>query len=390
MSNLSFYQKPGDRYGFYQIGSINTYSRYQLIDIHHRLPQSWKWIYNDDFFGLFDWSKEPKKTLEQLYRERAAQLRQDNDYLILFYSGGYDSSNMLHAFLDNNIHFDELCVFYSRYDRISSQHNELSNFTWQKIKYLTDLYPWIKVRRVDYADYFLKWDTLVKDAGYSSNLMDAFGISLPINPLINDLMFKFIDDYQALLKKGKKVSWVWGVDKPCLRYLDNKWIFNFLDHMIQWNISPMRQTLDDGTIGNIEFFYWSPEAECANIIIKQCHLLKKQYDAQAQLDFSKIPGAKKFKDNFGYEIDKMNENFVKTIYPRDFKFKEKFFTLKNTHLRGDRDNWFFESNHDKAKLHFDLFNSLKSKTYDHYKSWYKDKNSIDSGFIGAISRDYLI
>lgn len=390
MSKINFYQRPGDRYGFYQIGNLKTYSKHQLIDTHFRLPQAWRWNYNDDFFGSFDWSYEPKQTLDELYRKRAEELRSQYDYIILFYSGGYDSSNMLHAFLDNGIPFDEICTFYSRFDKISSQYKELTNFTWKKINHLIELYPSIKIRRVDYADYFFKWDTIIKEAGYSSNLMDAFGISLPINPLLNDLMFKLVNDYQKLLKKGKKVAWVWGVDKPCLRYFHGKWIFNFLDHIIQWNISPMRQTIDDGTIGNIEFFYWSPTPECAKIIIKQCHLLKKQYDAQARVDFSKIPGANPYKEGFGYEINKMNEMFVRTIYPRDFKFKETFFTIKNTALRGDRDNWFFESNHDKAKLHFDIFDTLKSETYSYYRPWFKDGQDVDSGFIGSISRNYFI
>ena len=46
-----------DRYGYYQIGDFKTYSVYQMMDYHHKNPQPYKWIYNDDFFSQYDWTQ---------------------------------------------------------------------------------------------------------------------------------------------------------------------------------------------------------------------------------------------------------------------------------------------------------------------------------------------
>ena len=33
-----------DRYGYYQIGDLKTYSVYQMMDHHHKDPQPYKWV----------------------------------------------------------------------------------------------------------------------------------------------------------------------------------------------------------------------------------------------------------------------------------------------------------------------------------------------------------
>lgn len=64
----------------------------------------------NDAFDKADWTKEPTKSLKQLYKERAQQLRDDYDYLIVYFSGGSDSITMVNAFLNNNIKIDEIVI----------------------------------------------------------------------------------------------------------------------------------------------------------------------------------------------------------------------------------------------------------------------------------------
>jgi hypothetical protein len=380
--------KFGDRYGFYQIGDVKTYSKYEVMDIHHNQPQAWQWNYNDEFFSRYDWTIEPTQSINELYKKRAEQLRRDYDYLIFYYSGGYDSANMLYAFLDNNIHLDEICVFYSKFDNISLQHKELSLQTWPKLNDLKKQYPKLKIRKFEYGEHILKWHDYIKELGYENNLPNMFGTFFPINRLILDLAHRYIDDWKKLLNQGKKIAWIQGVDKPQLRYYNKQWIFNFHD-FLQMQITPMRQVIDDGNIGTYEFFYWTPSKECVDILIKQCHLLKNKYKEQAEKDFSKIVGAKNFVPGYGWEIDKNDDEFNKIIYPRNFKFKEKFVKIKSPfYIWGYRDEWFFNSNHEGAKIHRDMINSICNKS--HYHSWYNDKTTINYGFRNAMSRDYII
>lgn len=380
----------GDRYGYYQIGDIKTYSRYELMDIHHMAPlQAWKWNYNDEFFNKFNWSIEPTQSIDELYKKRAEQLRQDYDYLIFYYSGGHDSANMLSAFLDNDIHLDEICVFYSKFDNISNQYKELSSLTWDKLRDLKKQYPKLKIRKFEYGEHILKWHDYIKELGYENNLHDMFGIFFPVNRLILDLSYRYVDDWKTVLKNKKKLAWIFGVDKPQLRYCNQQWIFNFHDGLTQMQITPMRQLIDDGTIGTYEFFYWAPIKECVDILIKQCHLLKNKYKKQAEIDFSKIPGAKNFVPGYGWEIDKMDDEYIKTIYPKNFTFKEEFFKIKTPfYIWGNRDEWFFKSNYDGAKIHRDMYHAICKKS--HYRSWYNNKTTLEYGFINAMSRNYII
>ena len=63
-------------------------------------------------FDAIDWTKEPIKSLKQLFKERAEQIRDLYDYLIIYFSGGSDSITVLNSFLDNNIPVDEVVINY--------------------------------------------------------------------------------------------------------------------------------------------------------------------------------------------------------------------------------------------------------------------------------------
>jgi hypothetical protein len=380
-----------DRHGYYQIGDRKTYIKTELMDWDNQLHQTWNWNYNDDFFGQADWAKEPKEDIDELYRQRALELRATHDYLILYYSGGHDSAQMLYAFLENDIPIDEVCVYYSKYDTISNQFKELSSLTWDKLKWLKLKYPKLNVRVIDYGDMYKNWKDIITKYGYGDNLFDVFGSMLSVNRIIADEFYLTIPDWTKLLEQGKKVAWLFGSDKPMLRYLDGKWIFNFHDGLIHARGTPLRQSFDDGTIGAYELFYWAPTDACQKIIRKQSHLIKKKYDAQAKVDFSKINGVKGFKPGYGWELDTMSSGFVQTIYPRLFKYDEIYFIEKNKqYIFGNRDQWYFNSNHDSAKEHYDMYLSLKSNLYSHYRTWMNDPGNIDNGLKNCISPDYII
>jgi len=75
------------------------------------LPNNNKAILHiNSVFENIDWTKEPTKSLKQLYKERAQQIRDMYDYLILYFSGGSDSITVLNTFLDNDIPLDEVVI----------------------------------------------------------------------------------------------------------------------------------------------------------------------------------------------------------------------------------------------------------------------------------------
>lgn len=383
--------RPGDRYGYYQIGDVRVYSHIEKIELLHSHPCDWRWVYNDDFFSQYDWSKEPRESIDELYGARAKQLRKDYDYLVLYYSGGYDSANVLYAFLDNGIYPDEICIFYSRHDTVSNQYLELKDYTWKKVAEIEKNYPQIKIRKVDYSDYFFNWSSRIKEANPNQDLIYNFGPMLSLNHMMMDLSHKYINDWKQILDSGKKIAWIHGAEKPSLRYFNNQWIFNFHDGLVRANLTPLRQKIDNGNIGVYEFFYWAPHALSAKIIIKQCHLLKQLYAQQARENFSKILGAKPYVEGYGWTVGTMSLPFTKTIYPRNFMTNEQFFTTKTPfHIWGNRDQWYFNSHHPGSQEHWAIYRSTFDEKYAHWRKWYNNGETIDGGFINSMSKDYII
>ena len=383
--------KTGDRYGHYRVGGIKVYSKLEMIDLLHRFPADWSWKYHDEFFGSYDWSKEPEEYLAELYKKRALQLREDYDYLVLYYSGGHDSANILYAFVENGIPLDEICFFRSRHDRESFSYQEFSQFTESKLACIKEKYPEITIRIWDYADYFLDWEKHISSLGYGSNLLEMFGNMLSVNRLAVDFAVDQVPEWRAILDSGKTLGFLRGIEKPMMRYIDGQWIFNFHDGLTQACVTPLRQIVDSGNMGTVEFFYWAPEHECAQIIIKQCHAVKNKYDLQAKHDFSKIPGAKTFKPNYGWEINTMDCGFVETIYPRLYMHGEQYYMIKNPrHVFGNRDMWFFNSNHDMAVRHRDVYMSTHSSMYSHRREWFNNGRDVFDGIRNCISPDYVI
>jgi hypothetical protein len=72
------------------------------------MPVSWH--FHDDLFSAIDVSSLGKLSLKELYRQRALQLRDEYDYLILNYSGGSDSGYILKTFVENGIKLDQVRV----------------------------------------------------------------------------------------------------------------------------------------------------------------------------------------------------------------------------------------------------------------------------------------
>jgi hypothetical protein len=116
-----------------------------------------KYHFYDSVYQSLNWSKEPTEDLQTMYKNRAQQLRDEYDYLILSFSGGADSSNILRTFIDNNIKIDEIYCEYplqiiEKYKHTFnySSNAELIIFEWitaaePQLKELSKAHPSIKI-----------------------------------------------------------------------------------------------------------------------------------------------------------------------------------------------------------------------------------------------------
>ena len=137
-------------------------------------------------FRSFNWRSRLNVPLTDLYRLRAQQLRDKYDYLILWFSGGADSTTILQSFIHNGIHLDEVIVSWpktlteGRYTpNLSTDATNMSS-EWDfsiepKLKWLAKNYPTIKITVLDHLidpvnneTYFFNNWTLVEKYNYFS------------------------------------------------------------------------------------------------------------------------------------------------------------------------------------------------------------------------------
>jgi hypothetical protein len=111
----------------------------------------------DKEMRMVDWKTEPHESLDTLYKIRAQYIRDKYKYVILCYSGGHDSTNILETFYYNNIHIDEILVVGAlardSYKGSDENHNgELYENVFPTLSRLN--LPNTKITVADYTKWF--------------------------------------------------------------------------------------------------------------------------------------------------------------------------------------------------------------------------------------------
>ena len=293
-----------DRYGYYTVGTQKTYSKLQAIDFHKINKQPIQWHYNQDVYKKFDWTTEPSMSLDELYVRRAHQIRNQYDYLVLWYSGGADSDNILKTFVRAGIYIDEIAQYTMleahKGDINSSMNQEVYQTSipiTQNLIQSNPIYKTTKHRVIDITqlqiDYLSdadnKWDHFYKvNHYYSTNAIARYKIR------------QYIDDYRHMIGSGKKVCFVYGVEKPILKQDNNGWWIQFADGQ-DHGVSAWSQMQNFAGDYN-EFFYWAPDMP--EIAAKQAHVLKKYCERVTVKDVDKIhlTLGKPYIDEYGTQL----------------------------------------------------------------------------------------
>ena len=216
-----------------------------------------KFWYHDELFTNVDKSQLGKVSLDTLYKERAQQLRDQYDYIILYYSGGSDSHNILKTFIDNNIKIDEVCTkmpmaiqdkIYTPNNVDTRQSNMWSEWDYcivPILEWLKQYHPEIKITVKDFIT-----DLTTKDIDNIFQTHNNHGFKIgSIRMTLNS------DTEKEILDQGKTVGNIYGVDKPHLEFKEDTnevyWCFKDMD-MMSGGVSPNNP---NGT----EYFYWTPD-----------------------------------------------------------------------------------------------------------------------------------
>lgn len=224
------------------------------------------YYYNDHIYDKLDWTIEPPESLEFYYKEQAQRIRDEYDYVVLFYSGGYDSSNILETFHFNNIKLDKIvCVGAFKQDSfhgVDENHNgEIYNNCYP---YINELGLQSITQICDYTDYF---DDVKNFSVYEYGEQWIENIGSWFSP--HNWFWRDIHKYVVPENmKDKKVALLWGRDKPYTRKINGNVVFRFTDRAT----TGYGGIVDLGNIHRINF-YWDPNYPI--IPVKQVHTLMK-------------------------------------------------------------------------------------------------------------------
>lgn len=281
-----------DWLGYYELGEeiIRTkkevYARIKAGSKHQPVLN-----FNDAIFSCFDWTQEPDPhmTLWDYYRERAQQIRDNYDYVILQYSGGPDSTNVLEAFLRNNIKLDEI-VNINSYDQTQIDQG-LNN-----ADYIHNVKPTLEQflkrhhasqTRITIIDEIDMTKKIIQDADRQNGYSEVFqGSSVLFASAwqFRGVWVKHVEHVWRRICQGQRVCVIMGNDKTVLRVDADKRHYTYMHDLNGPDTASYFLHDRDLQRHNIvEWFYHTPDMP--KLWIKQAHVLKRLVDSAKANDF---------------------------------------------------------------------------------------------------------
>jgi hypothetical protein len=272
--------------GYYRCGTFEFDSKIQACIYATRISQPVTWHFNEDIFEKYNWGAEPVESLDLLYDLRTKELRETYDYIMISYSGGADSHNIVESFLRQGLHIDELVIntmekANKKFTDINRNNINPENAaaehhlqTMPRLKEIQQRSPKTKITILDMTDYLLNSWLAVGDASWVMDKREG------LNPL-NVTRFNYIhfSDVRKQFDKDKKIALILGVEKPrTFIHTNGKFYIRFTDRAT--NIITIAEHIKEYPNAVVEYFYWSPDS--IRILCKQAHVIKKWLEANPE------------------------------------------------------------------------------------------------------------
>jgi len=261
---------------FYYDSEKNVYPT--QLDAIASGKKCWIYFYDKEFMQV-DWKTCPTETLDELYRIRAQDIRDNNEYVILCYSGGSDSTNILETFYYNNIHIDEIVIVGALSQDPSegsdANHNgDLYHNAFPTLKTMN--LPNTKITVVDYTTVFNNPNNFTLINRYGNEWTKHIGGYKSVHNLWWYDFKKFVGR-----NNNKQTCYIMGADKTQIEFdpfNDNKYYVKIMELAV----NDYGANYSDENFRRINF-YTSPEKTATDIMRKQAHL--QMYCKKLEKDF---------------------------------------------------------------------------------------------------------
>jgi len=339
------------RFGYYEVGEKLFFNKTDAFIDASATGNDLRWNFNDDIFSAIDWTIPISTPLSELYRQRAQQLRDKYDFVSLFFSGGVDSGNVLHAFIDNNILLDEIIIYRPKSLESTFNNTDRSNsnlFSETKFAALPHLRKHIKDSRTKIR--ILDMDISADNFLNNSKIVAQFQTTNIFQPSALSRLAMCLDDpiWNKYYAAGKTSCHIHGVDKPMIKLTNGQYSFQFLDIPVMCAMRPVPTYHTELTemvskYQSHELFYWTPDLP--QLVVKQCQVVKA---GNAAGTFNRF-----FESADRLRQDKFTFMFP-WIYPPDvISLRDAFCTEKNgLDLYAGQQKWFYSKLPEYARGEF--------------------------------------
>lgn len=272
--------------GYYTCNGMDFESKIHALQHSTTTHQSVEWHFNRWEFDQHNWAIEPPETLDQLYQRRARQIREQYDYVIVSFSGGSDSWNIMRAFMDQGLLVDEIVSNWaldasSKYIVLDSkQHDSWNNVAEyhlncvERIKEIQSRSPATKITVNDTSQALIDTFLTADDASWTATKREV------LNPTgATNYNYKYFSDVRKQFDRDKKIAIVLGQDKPKLIIKDNQLFLYFTDKTT--NLTSVQEHLAEYPNCHTLFFYWSPES--CDMLTKQAHVILRAINQSPRL-----------------------------------------------------------------------------------------------------------
>lgn len=368
--------------GVYHVGDQVFNSKLKALVAADATGHQPRWDFHDNWFERFDWTQEPEQSLDYWYRLRCQQIRDKYDYIVLHYSGGSDSHNMLTYFYLNGIHVDEIitsfpieyfekCTTPDNSTAAKDNYNEWFHVVKPDLAWIAKHMPRTKITTYDYTQDMINFNV---DQDW------VYHAGEHINPNIVNRIRRYDAIQTVTVYDRYRVGHVYGIDKPLVYKKDDGWYTGFLDGVlsVQSSVKPVE---DGHTHISVEYFYWSPDLP--QMLIKQAHQVKKLYEMRPHLQHLATM-KKKTPEERELERDLSRE----AVYPH---WRREIFQNRKASVMffKEFDLWFFEHASESAKARwYEGYNFMLKSINQKWVIF--DKNGTPSNLMGFYSKMYKI
>jgi len=323
--------------GFWEVMDCRFTNKYHALQYATEVNAPVHYKFFNQVWETFDRSLLGSQPLNELYRERAQQLRDKYDYLILYFSGGSDSYNVLRSFIDNGIKIDEICVKWCTpvLDRSKNLYTPNTD----------DLTAYNYLSEWDYAIKPVLDEISVSHPEIKIEIVNWFDGRMENNP---DSIFRMVNHWhdievpslatwspseRKLIDQKKTVGSIYGVDKPNVFFTEKEAYMYFNDSCTA--MGPPNPC----NVYGMEFFYWTPDMPILAFEMAYQSMLAFLEDEElSTVKYNQDTAGTPTQQGF-YQVQQKKLRY--TLYDN---WTDRFQTQKPEKSdRSDKHNWLFKS-----------------------------------------------